>query len=715
MRKVYIPFILMIFYATLFSQSWHKADQPEGGSIEFIDASPLDTNKIVIMVRNYLDGVVYYSENGGLSWVKIGVSSSPGPVRIDIENNRIYAAGFNLVQVTTDYGRTWDTLLTETGFVRDLKYNPHKPSEVLALSYYGVHRSSDFGLTWDLVYEANNNSFRSISYSPHNSEHVIIKSQWGSINSRDAGRSWEWVAIRYSANTSPILYDPLNEGILYTTSEDYGYGYMLWSTDSGISWEIKNSNTKEPGICYQENNEIIFISSRGKGIFKSSDFGFTWTLISPRLATDYCHFSGKKLYVSFTSTGFAVYEGNSSWSTRNKGVRENIAYSIAVKDSLKLFSSFNNTFRKRGTGPEAEWKSVRPDSAIFNLVLLDSLTGFGTDRRNTVFKTTDGGENWFFFSKFPWYNWYFEIRHLKIINDWLFAAVTGSEDAEGGIYRTPLSQASWAIKLSGSNYRVIYDGTMLYGFHSSNLSKLLKSSDLGSSWYEVGNLTPDLVYSSFAKTEDPAGILIGGRGTGPSSLSSGVMYFIDPEDNIKKIYEGDAITDIVTPAGRKEIFIIKTSQSIILKSDSIGGAFYPYEEGLPYIIYGQGGGNLFYFDIPGYSNKIFTNRGGLMELELNTLVPADPDAFIPEFSLSQNYPNPFNPSTRIRFSIQRSENVSLIIYDILGSEIIRLIDNELNSGSYEVEFNGGGVSSGIYFYRLTAGEFSEIRKMMFIK
>jgi hypothetical protein len=56
MRKVYIPFILMIFYATLFSQSWHKADQPEGGSIEFIDASPLDTNKIVIMVRNYLDG-----------------------------------------------------------------------------------------------------------------------------------------------------------------------------------------------------------------------------------------------------------------------------------------------------------------------------------------------------------------------------------------------------------------------------------------------------------------------------------------------------------------------------------------------------------------------------------------------------------------------------------------------------------------------------------
>jgi len=86
------------------------------------------------------------------------------------------------------------------------------------------------------------------------------------------------------------------------------------------------------------------------------------------------------------------------------------------------------------------------------------------------------------------------------------------------------------------------------------------------------------------------------------------------------------------------------------------------------------------------------------------------------YSLSQNYPNPFNPTTKIKFSIPRSQRVSLKIFDILGNEVeLSINDKMLTAGAYEVEFNGNKVSSGIYYYRLTAENFTDTKKMIFLK
>ncbi len=85
------------------------------------------------------------------------------------------------------------------------------------------------------------------------------------------------------------------------------------------------------------------------------------------------------------------------------------------------------------------------------------------------------------------------------------------------------------------------------------------------------------------------------------------------------------------------------------------------------------------------------------------------------FKLEQNYPNPFNPTTKIQFTISHPDHTSLIVYDILGNQIAALINRELSSGNYEVEFNGSKLSSGIYIYRLISGNKSQIRKMLLIK
>ena len=84
--------------------------------------------------------------------------------------------------------------------------------------------------------------------------------------------------------------------------------------------------------------------------------------------------------------------------------------------------------------------------------------------------------------------------------------------------------------------------------------------------------------------------------------------------------------------------------------------------------------------------------------------------------LSQNYPNPFNPVTKIGFSLPKASTISMVVYDMLGREITKLINNEFKSaGNYSVEFNGQNLNSGIYFYRLHSGNFMETKRMILIK
>jgi spore germination protein YaaH len=102
-------------------------------------------------------------------------------------------------------------------------------------------------------------------------------------------------------------------------------------------------------------------------------------------------------------------------------------------------------------------------------------------------------------------------------------------------------------------------------------------------------------------------------------------------------------------------------------------------------------------------------------------VAVDDENFVPEkFLLYQNYPNPFNPSTTIQYSIPseiNSATVTLKIYDMLGREIAMLVNKEQSSGNYKVVFNAAlyGLTSGVYYYRLTAGNFTQVKKMMLVK
>lgn len=85
------------------------------------------------------------------------------------------------------------------------------------------------------------------------------------------------------------------------------------------------------------------------------------------------------------------------------------------------------------------------------------------------------------------------------------------------------------------------------------------------------------------------------------------------------------------------------------------------------------------------------------------------------FSLSQNYPNPFNPVTNIKFSIAKSGNVKLVIFDINGREVAAVVNEYLSAGIYKADFDGKNLASGIYFYKILTNEFTDVKKMILVK
>src|SRR5690606_36336074 len=96
------------------------------------------------------------------------------------------------------------------------------------------------------------------------------------------------------------------------------------------------------------------------------------------------------------------------------------------------------------------------------------------------------------------------------------------------------------------------------------------------------------------------------------------------------------------------------------------------------------------------------------EVEINSSLPTS-------FSLSQNYPNPFNPTTKINYTVPFDSKVTISIYSITGELVMDLVNDFVSAGSYSADFNGSNLASGMYIYKMTAGNFTQTNKMMLMK
>ena len=120
-------------------------------------------------------------------------------------------------------------------------------------------------------------------------------------------------------------------------------------------------------------------------------------------------------------------------------------------------------------------------------------------------------------------------------------------------------------------------------------------------------------------------------------------------------------------------------------------------------------------DIDGAARLVGVIDIGADEFSSGTKVEHESGRVVSGYTLDQNHPNPFNPATTIRFSVPNDQYVTLIVRDILGREVETLLDKNLRAGSYKVSFDAKHLSSGIYFYQLTAGDYSQVKQMIVLK
>lgn len=147
-------------------------------------------------------------------------------------------------------------------------------------------------------------------------------------------------------------------------------------------------------------------------------------------------------------------------------------------------------------------------------------------------------------------------------------------------------------------------------------------------------------------------------------------------------------------------------------SSNSGQSWWVLGEGLPVLPIGD-------IEIHPTTRELVAGTYGrsMYKIDLN-LIPSNIESSKPIvscFNLEQNYPNPFNPSTNIKYTIEQTTNVVLKVFDILGNQITTLVNEEKSAGTYEVKFNAVGLSSGIYFYKLKSGNFSQTKKMLLLR
>jgi photosystem II stability/assembly factor-like uncharacterized protein len=333
------------------------------------------------------------------------------------------------------------------------------------------------------------------------------------------------------------------------------------------------------------------------------------------------------------------------------------------------------TYVLKTTNGGADWlSSSHPVESIFSqcILFMDSLNGWMGGKPYPIVRTTDGGNTWTeaeidssTYSEFPVYN-------IKFYNPAIGYAAGGVVDCCGIIWKTTNGGNNWFA--NDTPYIAPEPNYQLYIKDSLNVLAV------------GGDFEPTGFGVSMYRTFD-------GGGTWQFEYIgiSGVAWDID----FRNEYEAWA------PLGGEQKLIFSLDSgltwSVIPTPDSTTIFNISFPDSLHGFGVGSDGAIIKYK--PDSTVNVFVHE------KLN------PQGFV----LEQNYPNPFNPTTKIEFRISNFEFVSLKVYDVLGNEVANLVNEELAEGSYEINFDAGRLSSGVYFYTLSVPGFLSSKKMILLR
>ena len=391
------------------------------------------------------------------------------------------------------------------------------------------------------------------------------------------------------------------------------------------------------------------------------------------------------------------YSVNSQWVVQNSGITGDIR-SLCVIDTNNAYA-LSMFFVVKTTNGGIDWTTnLNLDTYFDDVSFLDANTGYIIGRTihgSFVYKTTNAGTNWIPIGSIP--------ALLKFSLCFLNTN-TGYAAAFGGVYKTTDGGSNWDNLYNGaSDFQDVYFVNETTGWGSTNIGNIMKTTNGGNNWMGYGATAGFNQHGLFFLNGNTGWIAADG-GRVAKSTNAGWIPWVTYQIGMPSC-ELYAVCFVNDQTG----WTVGCQGSIHRSSD--GGLTWAQQiTGTASALYDVKFANQSTGWAAGTSGRILkTTNGGILAIEpISSEVPG-------KYSLSQNYPNPFNPSTKIRFAVPSSGNVNLEIFDNLGREKTKLLSEELRPGIYEIEFNAVNFPSGIYFYRITTGEFTDTKKMVLIK
>lgn len=548
--------------------------------------------------------------------------------------------------------------------------------------------------------------------------------------------------------------------LLFTISLKAQDGLLVWTT-----------TTTSVGPVYAividpSNNDIMYTGSSTSGVFKTTDAGATWNPANTGLLNISIlslGISTSNPQVLYAGTNFGandgVYkstDGGGNWTRMVTGIQEaqrgiqaivvdptnsDVAY-IAVFDGVtdspvglyKTTDGGNNWNPSvNGIGTIKNFLSLAIDPVNPNNVYAGTSFSVATSTGpSTIYKTTDAGANWFESNTGlptdptdinP-------VRTMSISGDDPNILIAGlfvnSADILGGLYVTTDGGASWTRKWDGAPQDVgtllrssaIKPGSSLDFFVGLDNAAVTNigvwgTTDGGNTWasFNGGTLlnTFQIRALKFKGTIQPtlyAGAAVSGAGVYEYTFEPIPVEFTSFTANVNE----NSVTlnwTTATETNNSGFSVERkgnegnwqTMGFISGRGNSTVTNQYSFTD--QNVAYGKYTYRLKQIDYNG--SATFSSEVNVDVIPVNT------------FALSQNYPNPFNPSTMIKYSIPSDQFVTLKIFDVLGREVATLVNEAQVRGEYTISFNASRLSSGIYYYSITAGSYRETRKMILTK
>ncbi len=371
-----------------------------------------------------------------------------------------------------------------------------------------------------------------------------------------------------------------------------------------------------------------------------------------------------------------------------------------------------------GNNWELKYSDFRDYSRV---IFLNNNTGYVCGGYNTgarLLKSTNGGDNWFSINGPAGQIFYDDMNVLS--EDTIWIAI--HEASTGGIYLTTNGGQNWTRKYYAGGFAnpdKIYFVNNQLGFASKGI--LLRTSDGGNTW---NNMQPELRFNDIFFSDSLIGYMAS-MGEIRKTVNAGLNWIslnlplkndtISSNDveKISKMFDGSMYA--VGP----EAFIGSLRRKGLVFKTKDEGTTWGYQLPDTNIFKFQHYSFVDFIDkntgwvYQGVTGGIFTNVGGDSTIYVNIKNISTEMAL--NFKLYQNYPNPFNPTTKIRYDLLRRTTVNLKIFDINGKEVMELVNKEHLPGTYEVEFDGSSLSSGIYFGVLATDNFKDVIRMILIK